>query len=116
MRLEYKKHKGLENIVTIDLHNGFTVIAISSFDKEKEEYNVEFHLKDNQISDWKLIEEAENLVFKTDSKKINSVILKQVATFLKNGFFDKYIERYEYETKCFDIGNEQMEKERLGEK
>ena len=116
MRLEYEKYKGLSNIITIELHNGFSVVAISSFDKEKEEYNVELHLKDNQISDWKLIEGAENLVFKTDNKRINSAILKQVATFLKDGFFDKYIERYEYETKCFDIGNEELEKERLGDK
>lgn len=116
MRLKYEKYKGLDNIITIDLHNGFSVIAISSFNEENNEYVAELHLKDNQISDWKLIEETENLVFKTDSKKINSVILKQVATFLKNGFFDKYVDRYEYETKCFNIGNEQMEKERLGEK
>ena len=50
------------------------------------------------------------------SKKPSSAKLKQVSTFLEEGFFDKYIERYEYETKCFDIGNEQMEKERLGDK
>ena len=33
MRLKYEKYKGLDNIITIDLHNGFTVIAISSFNE-----------------------------------------------------------------------------------
>lgn len=114
MRLEYTRYKGLNNIITIDLHNGFSVIAISSLNYDTGNYEVELHLKDNQISDWKLIEEAEKLEFKTDSKRVNSAILKQVATFLNDGFFNKYIERYEYETKCFDKGNELFEMERLG--
>jgi hypothetical protein len=114
MKLKYEKYKGLDNIITIDLHNGFSVIAISSFDKENNEYIVELHIKDNQISDWKLIEEAENLKFKA-CDRINSAILKQISKFLEEGFFDKYINRYEYETKCFDIGNDIMEKERLGD-
>ena len=100
MKLKYEKYKGLDNIITIDLHNGFSVIAISSFNEENNEYVAELHLKDNQISDWKLIEETENnIVLKVNDKRINSAILKQVATFLNEGFFDKYIERYEYETK-----------------
>ena len=115
MRLEYTRYKGLNNIITIDLHNGFSVIAISSLNYDTGNYEVELHLKDNQISDWKLIEDAEKLEFKTDGKRINSAILKQVATFLNDGFFDKYIERYEYEIKCFDKGNELFEAERLGE-
>ena len=115
-RLKYDKYRGMDNIITIDLHNGFSVIAISSFNEENNEYVAELHLKDNQISDWKLIEETENLVLRVNDKRINSAILKQVSTFLEEGFFDKYMERYEYETKCFDIGNEEMEKKRLGEK
>ena len=114
MRLEYERYKGLNNIITIDLHNGFLVIAISALNYDTGNYEVELHLKDNQIADWKLIEEAEKLEFKTDGKRVNSAILKQVSTFLKEGFFDKYIERYEYETKCFDRGNELFEMERLG--
>ena len=114
MRLEYERYKGLNNIIFIDLHNGFSVIAISALNYDTCNYEVELYLKDNQISDWKLIEEAEKLEFKTDGKRVNSAILKQVATFLNDGFFNKYIERYEYETKCFDKGNELFEMERLG--
>lgn len=100
---------------SVHLHNGFSVIAISSFNEENNEYVAELYLKDNQISDWKLIEETENLVLRVNDKRINSAILKQVSMFLEEGFFHKYIERYEYETKCFDIGNELFEMERLGE-
>ena len=115
MRLEYRRYKGLSNIITIDLHNGFSVIAISALNYDTGNYEVELHLKDNQISDWKLIEDAEKVEFKTDSKRINSGILKKVDTLLNDGFFDKYIDRYEYETKCFDRGNELFEMERFGE-
>ena len=51
-----------------------------------------------------------------DYKIINRAILKHVAILLSDGFFDCYIKRYEYELKCFDIGNEIAEKERLGDK
>ena len=43
-------------------------------------------------------------------------ILKHVATLLSGGLFDYYIQRYEYELECFDIGNEIIEKERIGDK
>ena len=49
MRLEYTRYKGLNNIITIDLHNGFSVIAISSLNYDTGNYEVELHLKDNQI-------------------------------------------------------------------
>lgn len=113
-KLVYEKYVGMNNIITIDLLNGYTIIAIIAWKKETNSYKVELRLKDNQICDWKSIEKAENLEFKTNSKRINSIILKQVATFLQEGFFDYYIKRCEYEVKCFDIGNEKIEKERLG--
>ena len=52
---------------------------------------------------------------KKKSKIINKAILKHVATLLSDGFFDYYINRYEYEMKCFDVGNNLAEKERLGD-
>ncbi|MBQ4523368.1 MAG: hypothetical protein IJA10_10545 [Lachnospiraceae bacterium] len=112
-KLIYEKYKGLDNIITIDLHNDYTIIAISSQDKETNYYNVELHLKENTVDEWKLIEKAENLVFKVNEKRLNAAILKKVAKLLNNGFFDYYIDRYEYELKCFDVGNDICEKERL---
>ena len=70
-------------------------------------------LKENTIDTWKLIENAENLEFHANNNTINSAILKQISTFLEEGFFDSYIQRYEYEMNCFDIGNDLIERERL---
>ena len=112
-RLTYENYRGCKDILSIDLHNNYTVIAIKSWNPDEHKYTVQLMLKDNTIDKWDLIEKAESLEFNANYKTINSVILKQVATFLKECFFDYYIDRYEYELKCFDIGNEIKENKRL---
>ena len=115
-RLEYKNYRGCKDILTIDLHNDYSVIAIKSWNSEEHKYVVQLMLKENTVDKWVLIEKAESLEFNVDYKIINKAILKHVATLLSDGFFDYYIERYEYELKCFDIGNEIAEKERISDK
>lgn len=112
-RLKYTEYKGCKDIITIDLHNNYTIIAIKSWNKEKENYSVELRITENTIDKWDLIPKAEFLEFNINHKNINSAILKQVATFLEEGFFDYYIQRAEYELKCFDKGNEFYESEKL---
>ena len=112
-RLKYEKYRNSNEIITIDLHNGYTVIAIST--GENGSYITTLFLKDNTIDTWNLIEKAENLEFHANQNTIDSAILKKVSSFLEEGFFDYYIQRYEYEMKCFDIGDEIKPKERLGD-
>ena len=112
-RLKYEKYRGMDNIITIDLHNGYTVIAIIGKD-ENDAYDVQLMLKENTVDKWTLIEKAEHILFKKDTKNIYSAVLKTVGRYLQEGFFDYYIKRYEYELKCFDIGNEIEEQKRLG--
>ena len=114
-RLKYEKYRNLDNILTINLHNGYTTIAIISKDEE-ENYDVQLMLKENSVDKWDVIEKAEHIIFDKDTKYIYSSILKTVANFLKEGFFDYYINRYEYELHCFDIGNDIEENKRLGAK
>ena len=115
-RLKYEKFNNSNEVITIDLHNGYSVIAITGFDVENKVYITTLFLKDNTIDTWKLIEKADKLVFHANNNTINSAILKKVSEFLMEGFFDSYIQRYEYEMKCFDVGNNLAEKERLGDK
>ena len=37
-RLKYDKYRGMDNIITIDLHNGYTTIAIIEKDENEELY------------------------------------------------------------------------------
>ena len=114
-RLKYEKFNNSNEVITINLHNGYSVIAVTGFDTENGVYATTLFLKDNAIDTWKLIEKADKLVFHANNNTINSAILKQVSTFLDEGFFDYYIQRYKYEMNCFDVGNNLAEKERLGD-
>lgn len=111
-RLKYNKYKNMDNIITIDLHNDYTIIAIIGKD-ETGNYDVELRIKENTVEKWNLIERAEHITFDANTKNIYSAILKTVSTYLNEGFFDYYIDRYEYELKCFDIGSEIEETKRL---
>ena len=112
-RLTYKNYRGCKDILTIDLHNHYTVIAIKSWNQDEKKYTDQLMHKEKTVDKWDLIEKAESLEFNVDYKIINKAILKHVATLLSDGFFDYYIDRYEYELKCFDRGNSIIEKERL---
>ena len=112
-KLTYAEYRGCKDILTIDLHNDYTVIAIKSWNPDDQKYEVQLMLKENTVDKWDLIEKAESLEFNANYKIINKAILKHVATLLSDGFFDYYIDRYEYELNCFNIGNDLAESERL---
>ena len=112
-KLKYEKFNNSNDVIAIDLHNGYTVIAVTGFDAENRVYNTTLFLKDNTVDNWKLVEQADKLEFHANQNTINSAILKQISVFLEEGFFDYYIQRYEYEMKCFDVGNDLAESERL---
>lgn len=99
-------------IVSIDLQNGYTVIATGRWDNEKKKYYTTLRLRENTVEKWDLIEEAANTEMESDMKTIKRDLAQYVTNLLTDGFFKKYVERYEYELKCFDRGFEIMEKER----
>lgn len=111
-RLTYENYIGCKDILTIDLHNDYTVIAIKSWNPDEHKYYVQLMLKENTVGKWDLIEKAEYLEFNVDYRIINKAILKHVATLLSDGFFDYYINRYEYDIECQNRGNDLFEKER----
>ena len=103
--------KVADSVISIDLGNHYTVIVLKTWNIEKQNYTIQLMLKENSVDKWDLIEEAETIEINTNHKFINSAILKQIDLYLSEGFFDKYIDRYEYELKCFDRGNKLYESE-----
>lgn len=104
-RLKFENFNNIDNTLLIDLHNGYSVIALICR-KEENVYTTTLFLKENTIDNWMLIDKAERLEFCIKPKtNINSVILKIVGNFLSEKFFDYYIKRYEYELKCFEEGS-----------
>ena len=78
--------------------------------------NVTLYLQDNKynINHFDLIENYQNIEYKSDVKTIRADITSTITKLLKEEFFTKYIKRYEYEQKCFELGNESLENERIG--
>lgn len=110
-RLTYVKVN--DNTITIDLLNGYTIMAMSRWEPKKHGYITTLYLKDNTIDTLQLIPEAEILEFNATYKTINSAILKRVSTYLNEGFFEKCIDTYSFEQKCIDSGYNLIEKERM---
>lgn len=110
-RLKYEKVNNSNDVIKIDLHNGYSVIATSGKTNE-EEYTTTLFIKDNEINTWREIEDG--ITFVANYKTINSAILKHVSTLMDSGKMDKYIESYAFEEECTSRGIEIVEKERLG--
>ena len=110
-RLKYEKWNNCDNVIIIDLHNGYSVIAIWS--QNEQEFSVTLHLKENTTDMWDLI--VDDWSFTANQKTIHAAILKSVADSLENGFFNKFIERNEYYFKCSQLGCDLLDKESKGD-
>ena len=109
-RLKYERINNSNDVIAINLHNGYTVMAISGH--VEEEYTTTLFLKDNEIDTWREIEDG--ITFVANYKTINSAILKHVSTLIDGGKMDKHIQSYEFEEECTSRGIEIVEKEKYG--
>lgn len=112
-KLTYSKINNSNGVIAIDLHNGFTIVAIYGYSKYKQNYTVSLYIKENTIEILNLIENAANIEIYANNQTINLAILKKISKFLNDGFFNKYIKRYNFDMYCIDIGYGIVEKDRL---
>lgn len=112
-RLKYERVNNSNDVISIDLYNGYYIIAMSGFNKETEKYTTTLFLKDNGIDTLRMV--VENIEFAATYKTINSAILKYVSDALDRGTIDKYIESFVFEQECTERGIEIVEKELYGE-
>lgn len=109
------KCKNKRTTLTIDLpeecgHAGYSVDCSYSFDKDQEQYLLSMELFRNDIGDKQAIDKQ---YINGDEATIESNIRRIVEYASMSGYFDEYIEKYEYTYKCFDKGNDFFEKESL---
>ena len=105
------KCRNKRTTLTIDLpeecgHTGYSVDCSYSFDKDQKQYLLSMELFRNDISDKQTIDEQ---YINGDEITIEYNIRRVVEYASMSGYFDKYIEKYEYTYKCFDKGNEFFE-------
>jgi hypothetical protein len=113
-KLKYERINNSNDSISIDLDNGYSVIAMSGYNKEEEKYTTTLFIKDNEFTTLRQIDDG--IKFTATYKTINSAILKHVSDLLTDGTMDKYIESYAFEEECASRGIEIVEKERLGDR
>ena len=98
-------------------YEGYSVECRYLFNKTRGKYSLSMRLKRDDIDD----------TFKIDSQEIDTQYISGTKETIKenicriveqaclSGYFNYYIERYEYAYKCFDKGDELFEQERLGD-
>lgn len=79
-------------------------------DKESHTYDITLELRTSDIGKWDMLDEER---FSITSENINIDTCNFIMDKFSNGYFDRFINRYEYEMNCFDRGNELFENERL---
>lgn len=120
IEIEERRYESMlryENIayitISVNLQNDYSVLGMISRNMEEGQYHATLYIKRNDISILDLVEKAEDLIFESDAKSIKVDVTRKISALLDEGFFTYYINRYEYEQKCFDRGNDLFEMERL---
>lgn len=96
-------------------YEGYSVKCIYKYHKKKEKYLLSMWLKRDDINeDFKIdSQEIDTQYISGTQETIEENICRIVEQASLSGYFDHYIERYEYTNKCFERGNELFELERL---
>lgn len=97
--------------ITIDLHNGYSILAMSRWDKEERLYNTTLYIKKNDIDRFDLIDLM--LRVETDNKK---ELCMEILKCVENTDLTYYVNRTKYELDCFERGNALYEREKLNAK
>lgn len=115
--LRYENKGYVIEIKLPEEYKGYSIECRYQFDKTKEKYLLSMWLRRDGIDDIFKIDsqEIDTQYISGDKTNIRQNICKIVEQASLSGFFDSYIERYEYTAKCFAKGNALFEKERLGE-
>lgn len=92
-------------------YNGYYVECTYKYDKVKNGYSISMWLKHHSIGDKYKIEsqEIETRFIAGTKETIKNNICILIEKMCLGDFFDRYIERYEYMSKCFERGNAMVE-------
>ena len=92
----------------------YTVHMMAAYDKDNQIYNTKTYIERNDVNDLSLINDKNKI--ESDSKNIKCDMANYITEKFNNGFFNYYIDRYEYQQKCFEKGNDFYEDERIGDR
>lgn len=96
-------------------YKGYSVKCTYKYNKSKEKYLLSMWLKRDDIDDnFKIDSQETDAQYIPGSKEtIEDNIIRIVEQASLSGYFNHYIERFEYTYNCFGRGNELFKQERL---
>jgi len=99
-------------------YEGYSVECTYKYIKGEEKYLLRMGLVPKDFNSRIKIEfnEIDTQLISGSKETVENNINRIIGQAAVSGFFDKYIEKFEYECKCFDLGNEILEKEHLNNK
>lgn len=95
-------------------YEGYSVKCTYRYNKKKEKYLFSMQLKRDDIDDdFKIDSQEIDTQYISGTKEtIEKNIIRIVEQASLSGYFDYYIERFNYTCNCFERGNELFERER----
>ena len=96
------RYKNLGVAISVDLQNGFEVIAMASWNKIKQLYEMKMYIDCPEIQS---PDEAGGIVeLLVDQKYVKSEMARHITNKLTEGYFKYYIDRYEEQLEALDRG------------
>lgn len=95
---------------------GYSVECTYYFDKKRDKYSLSMWLIRRDIEMKITIgTKIDTQYISSEKDDVRNNIYLIIEQALQSGFFDEYIQQYEYMLSCFDKGNTFYEEERMGE-
>ena len=96
------------NAISVKLpKTDYTVHMMAAYDKDNKIYNTKMYIERNDVNDLSLVNDK--YLVESDSKNIKYDMANYITKQFNNGFFDYYMDRYEYQQKCFTKGLQYFE-------
>lgn len=85
----------------------YKVYMMANYSKETDTYHTKLYIMRNDVEDLNLIDDEYE--FKSNFATLKQDMVTYITEKFDKGYFDYFIDRYEYQQKCFDNGVEVVE-------
>ena len=108
MKIIMLRYRNEGTTISVNLpRTDYTVYMMANYNKETDTYHTKLYIMRNDVEDLNLIDDEYE--FKSNFANLKSDMANYITEQFNKGYFKYYIDRYEYQQKCFNIGLEEME-------
>lgn len=97
------RYNNLGTTISVSLNNGYIITMMANYDKAIGQYKCRLFINHDDITLLDLIED--NIYLESTPQELKKNMAVSITDRLYSGYFEKFITRYDYQLKCFDIGS-----------